>query len=221
MSRKQRGGGVTRLLVVESGAKARTIQRYLGKEFVVRACRGHVQDLPTEGKEGRKAMWAAGDGELPAPEWGYTKGAESIIRKLLADARKSGVNEVLVATDPDREGEFIAWRLAELLGSLGTVKRVTFNEITKTAIAAALEEAGDVDTGLVEAAMIRRLMDRLIGFRGSRFCRSWNLASMGRVQTPTLGFVVEREREIEAFVPIPYWEVHLTADGVAQRVELS
>lgn len=78
----------------------------------------------------------------------------------------------LVATDPDREGEFIAWRLAELLGSLGAVKRVTFNEITKTAIATALEEAGDVDIALVEAAMIRRLMDRLIGFRGSRFCRS-------------------------------------------------
>ena len=219
MSREQRRCGVTRLLVVESGAKARTIQRYLGKDFLVRACRGHVQDLPTEGKEGRKAMWAAADGELPAPEWGYTKGAESIIRKLIADSRKSGVNEVLVATDPDREGEFIAWRLAELLGSLGAVKRVTFNEITKTAIAAALEEAGDVDIGLVEAAMIRRLMDRLIGFRGSRFCRSWNLASMGRVQTPTLGFVVEREREIEAFVPIPYWEVHLTVDGIELRVQ--
>ena len=210
---------MTRLLVVESGAKARTIQRYLGNDFVVRACRGHVQDLPTEGKEGSKAMWAAANGELPAPEWGFTKGAEGIIRKLLADGRKSGVNEVLVATDPDREGEFIAWRLAELLGSLGAVKRVTFNEITKTAIATALEEAGDVDIALVEAAMIRRLMDRLIGFRGSRFCRSWNLVSMGRVQTPTMGFVVEREREIEAFVPIPYWEVHLQASGIELRVQ--
>ena len=219
MSCQQRGGRVTRLLVVESGAKARTIQRYLGRDFLVRACRGHVQDLPNEGKEGRKAMWAAPDGKLPSPEWGFTKGAKRIIEKLLADGRKSGVSEVLVATDPDREGEFIAWRLAELLGSLGTVKRVTFNEITKTAIAAALEEAGDVDIGLVEAAMIRRLMDRLIGFRGSRFCRSWNLTSMGRVQTPTLGFVVEREREIEAFVPIPYWEVHLQASGIELRVQ--
>ena len=109
---------MTRLLVVESGAKARTIQRYLGSDFLVRACRGHVQDLPTEGKEGSKAMWAAPDGELPSPEWGFTKGAERIIGKLLADGRKNGVSEVLVATDPDREGEFIAWRLAKLLGSL-------------------------------------------------------------------------------------------------------
>lgn len=202
------------LVVVESGAKARTIQQYLGKEAVVAACRGHVQDLPTQGKEGKKAEWAAREDALPNPGWDWTEGGEKIVSGLLAKGRKSKVSRVLVATDPDREGEFIAARLADLLSPLGEVRRVRFQEITKGAIAAAMAAPTAIDQDLVDAAIVRKLLDRLVGFRASKFARSWKLRSMGRVQTPTLGFLVEREEAIAAFVPIAYHEARAQAGGV-------
>ena len=190
------------LVVVESGAKAKTIQKYLGKNVLVRASNGHVQDLPVKGKEGSKALWNHTDTELPNPNWSWTDRSEANIKRIIADSHRKKVKRVMIATDPDREGEFIAWRLSELLSDFPEIKRITFNEITKSAIQASLESAGSVDMNLVDAAKVRRFMDRLIGYRTSRFARSWSLSSMGRVQTPTLGFVVKREKEIQKFVRI-------------------
>ena len=159
------------LVIVESGAKAKTIQKYLGKNVLVRASVGHVQDLPTKGKDGSKALWSHTDTSLPDPPWGWTERAEKTVKRIISDSRRKKVDRVLIATDPDREGEFIAWRLAELLSEFGDIQRITFNEITETAIKEALQAAGTVDMNLVDAAKVRRFMDRLIGYRTSRFAR--------------------------------------------------
>ena len=209
-----------RLMILESGAKARTVNKYLGKGWMVEACNGHVQDLPSSGKgKGRsKAMWASTNGNLPEPPWDWTEGAQGIITKILDKASEKGVDEVYIATDPDREGEFIAWRLSILFSHFPLVKRVTFNEITESAVNDAMQESGEIDMDLVDAAKVRRFMDRLVGYRCSRFSKSWRLASMGRVQTPTLGFIVDRELEREAHVPIEYHSVHVDSDEVRFNV---
>jgi len=206
------------LVVVESGAKAKTIQKYLGKNVLVRASNGHVQDLPNKGKDGSKALWSHTESNLPDPPWSWTERAERNVKKILSDARSKKVKRVLIATDPDREGEFIAWRLSELFSEFKEIKRITFNEITKTAIREALDEAGTIDMNLVDAAKVRRFMDRLIGYRASRFARSWSLSSMGRVQTPALAFIVNKEKDIQKFVATPYWAVQAFASGIDFRV---
>ena len=207
-------------MILESGAKARTIKKYLGKGWIVDACNGHVQDLPTRGgtKQDNKAMWSSKEGQLPNPPWSYTARAEKIVSKLRQKAKKNSVDEIYIATDPDREGEFIAWRLKEIFSDYDSIYRVSFNEITNTAVQEAIESPRDIDMDLVDAAKVRRFMDRLVGFRCSRFSRSWNLASMGRVQTPTLGFIVERELERDAHVPIPYHSIKLESNGVSFKV---
>lgn len=208
------------LLLVESKAKARTIQKYLGDDFLVRACMGHVQDLPTDGKQGRKAWWASRDGDLPSPPWQWTEGSEELISELIEEAERKGIDRFYLATDPDREGEFIAWRLAEILEGRGEIHRITFQEITEEAVRKALETPRPIDPNLVDSARIRKFLDRLVGFRASKFSRSWfsGSSSMGRVQTPTLGFVVELELEREAFVPVPYFRVLADAEGVPYEV---
>ena len=207
-------------MILESGAKARTIKKYLGKGWIVDACNGHVQDLPTRGgtKQDNKAMWSSKEGELPNPPWSYTDRAEKIISKLRNKAQTNSVEEIYIATDPDREGEFIAWRLKEIFSDYDSIYRVSFNEITNSAVQEAIESPRDIDMDLVDAAKVRRFMDRLVGFRCSRFSRSWNLASMGRVQTPTLGFIVERELERDAHVPIPYHSIKVDSNGVSFKV---
>jgi len=206
------------LLIVESGAKSKTIQKYLGKGWMVSACNGHVRDLPTsrETKDGKKAMWASTVDKLPSPPWEWTENSERTIGKLVQKAKDSDVENIYIATDPDREGEFIAWQLHNIFSENGfnNIWRITFNEITKTAVQAAIDARGDVNPDLVSAAMVRRFMDRLVGFRSSKFSRSWSLPSMGRVQTPTLGFVVDKELEREAFVPQPFFSVHADAGGL-------
>jgi len=207
-------------MILESGAKARTIKKYLGKGWIVDACNGHVQDLPTRGgtKQDNKAMWSSKEGELPSPPWSYTDRAEKIISKLRKKAQTNSVEEIYIATDPDREGEFIAWRLQEIFSDYDSIYRVSFNEITNSAVQEAIESPRDIDMDLVDAAKVRRFMDRLVGFRCSRFSRSWNLASMGRVQTPTLGFIVERELERDAHIPIPYHSIKVDSNGVSFKV---
>ena len=130
----------------------------------------------------------------------------------------SGVDEVFIATDPDREGEFIAWRLSEILSDFKSVNRIAFNEITKEAVLESIANPRGLDMQLVEAAMVRRFMDRLVGFRCSKFSRSWKLKSMGRVQTPTLGYIVDRELEREAHVPIEFHSVVAQSNGVEMKV---
>jgi len=205
---------MTSLVIVESGAKGKKIQAYLGSEYIVESCRGHVQDLPGRGypdrKQANKAMWASKSDALPEPPWAWTdhsgKSAQNTIKSMIAKAKKKKVETIYIATDPDREGEFIAWRLAEIFSDYNT-KRVTFNEVTKNAILEAIETPREVDMNLVNAAKVRRYMDRLVGYRASKFSRSWNLTSMGRVQTPTLGILVERELERMGFVPQPFYAV--------------
>ena len=209
-----------KLVILESRAKAKTVKKYLGKGWMVEACNGHVQDLPSNGasKESSKALWASKPGELPNPPWMWTGRAEGVVSKILSKAAKSGVDEVFIATDPDREGEFIAWRLSIIFSDFKSVHRISFNEITKSAISEAIGNPRGLDSHLVEAAMVRRFMDRLVGFRCSKFCRSWKLRSMGRVQTPTLGFIVEREVEREAHVPKEYHTVLAQSNGIQLKV---
>ena len=214
------GDGTVKLMILESRAKARTVNKYLGKGWMVEACNGHVQDLPSRGNgKGRsKAMWASDGDNLPDPPWEWTEGAEKVVGSMLEKADEKAVEEVYIATDPDREGEFIAWRLSILFSEFPVVKRVAFNEITESAVNDSLEQSGEIDTNLVDAAKVRRFMDRLVGYRCSRFSKSWSLASMGRVQTPTLGFIVDRELEREAHIPIEYHSVHVDSDGVRFNV---
>ena len=155
-----------KLMILESGAKARTVKGYLGKGWIVEACNGHVQDLPSGNgsKQRSKAMWAANKGELPDPPWDWTDGAQRVIDKILAKARKSDVEEVYIATDPDREGEFIAWRLSILFSEFPIVNRVTFNEITKSAVSESISNPSGINSNLVDAAKVRRFMDRLVGY---------------------------------------------------------
>ncbi len=208
-----------KLMILESGAKAKTVKKYLGKGWIVQACGGHVQDLPSKGSKGSsKSMWESEKGTLPEPPWGWTPGAEKKIKDMIKKAKKANVDEIYIATDPDREGEFIAWRLSIIFSDFDSQKRVTFNEITEKSVNEAINEARDIDTALVNSAKVRRFMDRLVGFECSRFSRTWKLASMGRVQTPTLGFIVERELLREKHVPINYHSVNFKIDNVNFKI---
>ena len=207
------------VLIVESAAKAKTLQRYLGEGWRVLATGGHIETLPHDrthhGKDAKKAFWANRPGELPSPEWVWTERGEEAVRRILDEAGEDPV--FWLATDPDREGEFIAWRLEERLSERGPTHRVAFDEVTEEAVKAALEHPRPVDRAMVQSALVRKFLDRLVGYRTSKTAKSVisaRGASMGRVQTPTLGFVVERELEREAHVPIPYFEVRATAEGV-------
>lgn len=211
------------ILIVESAAKARTLQSYLGDGWRVLATGGHVETLPHDrkahGKDAKKAYWANRPGELPDPPWVWTDRGEGAVKALLEGA---GADPTFwIATDPDREGEFIAWCLERILGPHGPVHRVVFHEVTEEAVRASLENPRGVDERMVEGALVRKFLDRLVGYRASKMANAvvpGSGASMGRVQTPTLGFVVERELEREAHVPIPYFEVRARAEGVDLKV---
>jgi DNA topoisomerase-1 len=206
-------------MILESGAKAKTVKKYLGKGWIVQACGGHVQDLPSKGSQGSsKSMWKAERNVLPEPPWGWTTGAKKKITDLLKKAKSSKVEEVYIATDPDREGEFIAWRLSIIFADFPIQKRVTFNEITESSVQDAIDQAREIDIALVDSAKVRRFMDRLVGFECSRFSRSWKLASMGRVQTPTLGFIIEKELLRDKHIPIIYNSVNFISNEVNFKV---
>lgn len=211
------------ILVVESAAKARTLESYLGEGWKVFATGGHVETLPNDraahGKDAKKAYWSNRSGELPAPPWVWTDRGEAKVKKMLEEAGDDPT--FWIATDPDREGEFIAWCLDRILGEHGPTHRITFQEVTKEAVQAALEHPRGVDSTMVDSALVRKFLDRLVGFRTSSMARGvvgGRGTSMGRVQTPTLGFVVEREMEREAHVPIPYFEVRAAAGSVDFQV---
>ena len=189
------------LVIVESPAKARTINRYLGKDFRVEASMGHVRDLP-------KKQLGVDLKNRFQPTYELIPGKERVIKALRSAAR--GVDSVYIATDPDREGEAIGWHLSEALSeSDGKHKffRVLFNEITKKAIRQAFDRPGEIDSRLVDAQQARRILDRLVGYKISPLL--WQKVrrgtSAGRVQTAALRLVVEREREIDAFISKEYW----------------
>ncbi|MEX2013300.1 MAG: type I DNA topoisomerase [Parcubacteria group bacterium] len=189
-----------KLLIVESPSKAKTIEKYLGKDFRVVASVGHIRDLP---KSNRAAIDVPG-GFIPHYE--VVKGKEKVISEIKSLAKKA--DETLLATDPDREGEAIAWHVQETVG-LKSPKRIVFHEITKEAIEEALEHPRKIDVNLREAQEARRVLDRLVGYDLSGLI--WKKVryglSAGRVQSPALRIIVEREREIRAFQPVTFWTI--------------
>ncbi len=190
------------LVVVESPAKAKTINKYLGRDYKVVASMGHVRDLPKS-----KLGVDVDDGFEPSYEVIATR--KKVLTELKAEAKKA--DEIFVATDPDREGEAIGWHLAEELGSGNRkkIRRLMFNEITKKGVLSALEKPTTIDKKMVDAQQARRVLDRLVGYKISPLL--WDKVrrglSAGRVQSVALKLVVDREREIEAFVPEEYWNV--------------
>src|SRR3989344_1584081 len=189
-----------RLVIVESPSKAKTIEKYLGKDYRVVASVGHVRDLP---KSNKAAIDVPG-GFIPHYE--ISKGKEKIVSEIKSLAKKA--DEVILATDPDREGEAIAWHIKEAVG-LKDPKRIVFHEITKEAVEEALEHPRGIDEPLKEAQETRRVLDRLVGYDLSGLI--WKKVryglSAGRVQSPALRIIMEREREIRAFKPETFWQI--------------
>ena len=193
------------MLIVESPSKAKTIEKYLEGAFTVRASVGHVRDLP---KSNKKAI------DIEAgfvPHYEISKGKEKVVHELQALAEKA--DEIILATDPDREGEAIAWHIETLLKKDSKVKapieRVAFYEITKEAVGEALKSPRPIDTALRKAQEARRVLDRLVGYDLSGLI--WKKVryglSAGRVQSPALRIIMEREREIRAFIPEKFWRL--------------
>ena len=215
------------ILIVESKAKCKTLLKYLGKdEWRVMSTGGHIERLAEDKqihppKEVRKAYWSNKPGELPNPPWFWTERGEAALRAIGDEAAKHDNVTFYIAADPDREGERIAWHLDKLLMPLGPRHRVTFQEITKPAVLAAVAAPREIDQALVDAAIIRTFIDRTVGWRASKIAKRYTTTStnsMGRVQTPTLGFIVERELEREAHVPVRYFEVNAATELTDWRV---
>ncbi|ORT50087.1 DNA topoisomerase I [Vibrio sp. qd031] len=234
------------LVIVESPAKAKTINKYLGKDFVVKSSVGHVRDLPTAGQStGKKAAAVSTKGLSPEEKAKLKKekdrkalikkmginpydgwdanyqilpGKEKVVAELQKLAKDA--DYVYLATDLDREGEAIAWHLREIIGGdESRYRRVVFNEITKNAITAAFEEPGELNIDGVNAQQARRFMDRVVGFMVSPLL--WKKVarglSAGRVQSVAVKLLVERERAIKAFIPEEFWDIH--ADTLTQSKE--
>ena len=191
------------LVIVESPAKAKTINKYLGSDFIVEASLGHIKDLP------KSKIGVDLDGGSFRPDLIVIPGKEKVVDHLKKLARK--VDHIYLAPDPDREGEAIAAHLEEELRGIGSadIQRVTFNEITPKAVKAAFENARKVNGNLVDAQQTRRVLDRIVGYQISPLL--WDKVrrglSAGRVQTVAVRLIVERESEIKAFKPVEYWTV--------------
>src|SRR6476660_5174746 len=204
--------GSTSLVIVESPAKAKTIGKYLGRAYRVRATIGHVRDLP------EKKMGIDIENGFE-PEYVTIPGKEKTVADLKSAAKDS--REIFLATDPDREGEAIAWHVAQQIKSKNgaPVRRVLFHEITKDAVQLAIANAGKIDERKVEAQQARRVLDRLVGYKASPVL--WKTVkkgiSAGRVQTVALRLLVEREREIKAFRKVEYWTVEALMEKAGQE----
>ncbi len=198
------------LVIVESPTKAKTIGKYLGKGYAVKATVGHLRDLPQRelGVEIDKGF---------RPKYVTIRGKG----KTLADLKRSAksASAVYLATDPDREGEAIAWHVAEQLGDSGSIQRVLFHEITRDAVAKAMDSPQPIDGRKVEAQQARRILDRLVGYKASPLL--WKSVkaglSAGRVQTVALRMIVEREREIRQFKPVEYWSIEAELEAAEKR----
>lgn len=194
-----------KLVIVESPAKAATIQKYLGKDYVVEATMGHIVDL---GKGGTNGIGIDVDKKFK-PYYVIMKDKLSILDKIIQDTEK--VDEIFIASDPDREGEAIAYHLQNRLETAGKpISRVEFKEITKKGITDGLKKKRSIDLNLFHAQEARRILDRIVGFMVSPFLMNFygpNL-SAGRVQSVAVRMIVDRERDIENFKPEEYWNVH-------------
>jgi len=198
-----------KLVIVESPAKAKTINRYLGPDYIVKASVGHVRDLPSKSPKGDKRPVPGVDLEHDfAPSYEILSGKNKVVTELKHAAKQA--DEVWFATDLDREGEAIAWHIADELGiDPLTAKRVVFNAITKSEIASAFEHPHPIDMNKVDAQQARRVLDRIVGYQVSPLL--WKKVarglSAGRVQSIAVRLVVEREREIRAFIPDESWKL--------------
>lgn len=200
------------LVIVESPAKAEKIQTYLGKDFVVLASKGHITDLAKGGKFG---LGVDVENDFK-PRYVLMEDKIETLDRLLAASKK--VDQIFVASDPDREGEAIAWHLAQRLADTGKpIKRMVFNEIKKAKLQQAVKDVRDIDMDLFHSQEARRILDRLVGFMASPFLMNFfgPKLSAGRVQSVVTRMVIDREREIETFVPETFWtiQVILSKDG--------
>lgn len=197
------------LVIVESPSKSKTIGKYLGKDYTVVSSKGHIRDLAIKGKEG---LGVDVENDF-APTYEISKDKTATVKELQAAAKKSDF--VYLATDPDREGEAISWHLAQELGlPEDAVDRVTFHEITRNAVIQAFQSPRAIDMDLVHSQETRRILDRIIGFKLSKLLNNKiKSKSAGRVQSVALKLIVEREKEINAFIPVEYW----TLDAVFEK----
>ena len=198
------------LVIVESPSKAKTIGRYLGPSYTVKASMGHLRDLP------KSKMGVDLENDF-TPQYIAVRGKESLIRELKAEAAKA--DTVYLATDPDREGEAISWHLKELLGLPDEkAQRVTFNEITQKVVRESIANPRDIDYDLVDAQQARRILDRIVGYQLSPLL--WKKVrrglSAGRVQSVATRLVVDRENEIRAFQPKEYWSLDVTLNRMGK-----
>lgn len=191
-----------KLVIVESPAKSKTIEKYLGSDYKVVSSKGHIRDLATSGKFG---LGVDVENDF-APNYIPIKGKAKDITNLKKDVKNSSF--VYLATDPDREGEAISWHLKDALDINDNYSRVVFNEITKDVVINALNNPRKIDDNLVKSQETRRILDRIIGFRLSKLMQSKTGGkSAGRVQSVALKLIVDREREIEKFIPTEYWTI--------------
>src|SRR5919112_4511419 len=204
------------LVIVESPTKAKTIGKYLGSGYDVKATVGHLRDLPT------RELGVDVDNGFE-PKYVTIKGKTKTLAELKKAAKTAST--IYLATDPDREGEAIAWHVADQIvtGDRVPVHRVLFEEITRAAVVAAMKAPRDIDEKKVEAQQARRILDRLVGYKASPIL--WRTIktglSAGRVQTVALRLIVEREREIRAFKPQEYWTIEALCEGKGQTFEAS
>ena len=191
------------LIIVESPTKARTIKKFLPSRYMVKASVGHVRDLP------KSTLGVDIDADF-TPKYLTIKGKGDLIKELRSAVRiaEKSKSTIYLATDPDREGEAIAWHLAELL-KIPDAKRIELHEITKEAALKALEDAHHIDMDRVNAQQARRILDRLVGYKISPllWAKVRSGLSAGRVQSVAVKLIVDREREILAFVPREYWSI--------------
>ena len=197
-----------KLVIVESPSKSRTIEGYLGSEYIVKSSKGHVRDLANKGKGG---LGVDVDHDF-APSYVVIDDKKPVVKELVEASKKA--DAIYLATDPDREGEAISWHLSELLDTADKpVRRVIFNEITKSAILEAFHNPGTIDRPLVSSQEARRIVDRIIGFKLSKLLqRKIKSKSAGRVQSAALRLIVEREAEIRAFQIEEYYEIKAIFD---------
>src|SRR3954469_18135841 len=186
------------LVIVESPAKAKTINKFIGKDYVVKASVGHVRDLP-------KSELGV-DEETFEPHYEVLEGKEKVVSELKAAAKKAEI--IYIASDPDREGEAIGWHVVNLLGKdASKARRILFHEITKNAVRKAITQPREIDMNKVNAQQARRVLDRLVGYKLSPLL--WDKVrrglSAGRVQSVAMKMIVDREEAIKAFVPEEYW----------------
>ncbi len=188
------------LVIVESPAKARTLSKFLGSKYQVKSCWGHVRDLP-------KGKFGVDVENNFRPEYVAVRGRGKVVKDIRKAAKEA--DKILLAPDPDREGEAISWHLSELLGNKDSVYRIVFHEITKRAVREAVKNPGRIDLNKVNAQQARRILDRIVGYKLSPLL--WKKVgrglSAGRVQSVAVRLIIEREREIEKFVPQEYWSV--------------